>query len=356
MKRFITRSIIIAVWILLIACILYFPSCKILPLEDKSINVFAWGDTLDEKIIADFEKQTGITVHLNHYASNEELQVKMKATRGRGYDLVMPSDYTVSQLIKADLLKPLDHSKLDFLNELSPILLNHFFDPGNQYSVPFLWEIYGLGVDRDYFKDKPFSPSWRAIYDPNVVTYKIALSNDPIEAVIFSAFYLFKNTDPLTKEQFAKIRTLLLKQRPWVEAYTDFRADYFLATGNCPLTLSTNPMIKRIKALFPQLDFVIPEEGTFISIENFCIPKASRKEKYVYQLLNYLYRKKSIIQHYENFGFFPATKNAVEYLNLDDYEKDLLQMSREDFEKFHFIKNIYPQRKVRDLWVEVKSF
>src|SRR5438034_2171209 len=110
MKIFI-RLLTICFCILLILFVLYFPSWKILPREEKSINVFTWGDTLEPSILKDFEQQTGIKVHLSYYASNEELQVKMKATRGKGYDLLMPSGYTVAMLLKDNLLKPLDRTK-----------------------------------------------------------------------------------------------------------------------------------------------------------------------------------------------------------------------------------------------------
>ena len=106
-----THVLIIFFWVLLIAIILYFPAFKasVQPFEDKSLNVFVWGDSLEVSILAEFEKKTGIKVNLSFFSSNEELQVKMKATGGHGYDLILPSDYTVALLIKDELLKPIDH-------------------------------------------------------------------------------------------------------------------------------------------------------------------------------------------------------------------------------------------------------
>ena len=351
-----TRVSFVCFWVLLIAIALYFPSWKIFPIEEKSLNIFAWGDILDPKILAQFEEETGINIHLSYYSSNEELLVKMKATGGDGYDLIIPSDYAVAQLIKEELLLPLNHSKLAFWNDLYPALLNHEFDPQNRYSIPFEWELYGLGVNRLFFENRSFVPSWKAIFDPAVIDYKIALTNSPIDVMAFASFYLFGKTDPLTKEQFEKIRELLLMQREWVEAYTDFRADYFIATGSCPLALSTVAYIKRIHSFFPQIEFILPEEGSFVTIENFCIPKASKKRDYAYQLLNYIYTKESLLSHYRNYWYFPAILSPRDELGLTENESKLYDYSREEFKKFHFFKNIYPQQQVRDLWVEVKSF
>ncbi len=353
-RKLFARFGIICAWIIVTFTALYLPKWH--RYEEKSITIFTWGDTLDPSVLAAFEKETGIKVRLSYYATNEELQVKMQATGGEGYDLIAPSGYTVNILINEDLLKPLDRSKLHFWKDLNPILLNHPFDPNNRYSIPFEWQVYGLGVDRRFFTDKTFTPTWKSIYDPSVIDYKIAVSNDPIEAVAFGALYLYGDIENMTDEKFQDIRKLLLRQRKWVEAYTDFRADYFIATGNCPIALSTSTYIKRIHPTFPYIQFVIPEEGSFVTIENFCIPKESSKDKYVYRLLNYLYSKESMIAHRENFLFFPATLSPIEDLDLEDYEKKLLFMSEEEFKKFHFFKNIVSQKEVRKLWVEVKSF
>jgi len=152
------------------------------------------------------------------------------------------------------------------------------------------------------------------------------------------------------------VRELLLEQRKWVEAYTDFRADYLIATGTCPLALTTSAYIKRMHNIFPDIEFVLPEEGSFVSIENFAIPKASKKEKYAYELLNYIYTKESVLTHYKNYWYFPASLSVIDDLELTEKERELYNYSREEFNKFHFFKNIAPQQKVRDLWVEVKSF
>jgi len=356
MKKFFTRLSFIFFWVILFFAILYLPNLDILPYEKKSINVFAWGDVLDPTILAKFEQDTGIKLNLSYYSSNEELEVKMRATGGDGYDLVMPSDYSVSLLIKEGLLKPLDHSKLNFWHDLNPALLNHAYDPNNRYSIPFEWEIYGLGVNREYFSEDNFPKSWKAIYDKDVIDYKIAITNDPIEAVLFAALYLYGKTDQLSENEFQGIRKLLLEQRNWVEAYSDFRGDYFIATNNCPIALSISALIKRLRLLFPNIEFVIPQEGSFITIESFCISTKSTKEEYIYQLLNYLYTKESVIAHHNNLWLLPATLSSIDELDLEDYEKVLLKLTREDFNQFHFFKNVFPQQKVRDLWVEVKSF
>lgn len=349
---------IIFVWVFLIAAVFYFPSWKaqILPQEAKTLNIFAWGDILDMELLEEFEKETGIKVNLSFYASNEELQVKMRATGGEGYDLIMPSDYAVSILVKEDLLQPIDHSQIDFWNTIYPILLNHKFDPGNRYSVPFEWEVFGFGIDSEFFDKRPRPNTWKAIFDPHFIDYQIAMKNDPIEVFQFASHYLFGPLQSVSDTQFTAIRELLLEQRKWIMAYSDFRADYYIATGNTPLAISTTSYIKRIQQTFPNVSFVVPKEGSFVSIENFCIPKASDKQKEIYTLLNYLYRPESLIQHQKTFLYLSASDKILDQIELDDEYRKLYEMTPETFKKYQFFRNLAPQQQVRDLWIEVKSF
>ena len=68
--------------------------------KKRSINVFMWSGAVDEKMIIQFEKETGIRVNASYYEGNEELLVKLLATKGLGYDFIVPSDYVVEFLIK----------------------------------------------------------------------------------------------------------------------------------------------------------------------------------------------------------------------------------------------------------------
>lgn len=355
MRKFLIRSLIIFLWISLISCALYWPKWKVVQYDQNVINVFAWGDILDTDVIARFEKETGIKVTLNYYSSNEELIVKLKATGGLGYDLIIPSDYAVTTLIHEGMIKKIDRTKLDFWQTLNPALLGHFFDPNNQFSIPFAWELYGFGIDKDFFRNRSLDPSWKMIFDPKTVDYKIAMVNDPIEAVEFAAFYLYGLTKNLDAEQINKVKNTLIEQKKWVAAYASFRGDYFLATRSCPVVIASSSYIWRTMRLFDFVSYVIPKEGTFITIENLCIPALSEKDLLVYRFLNYLYRAESVASHYNTYGFFPSSLTLLDQENLDPQAAELMRSSIEDFKKFHFIQGLLPQEKVRDIWVEVKS-
>jgi spermidine/putrescine transport system substrate-binding protein len=353
MRKIFIRTGLVLIWIALIFAIIYWPMVRFFHFEKKTINIFTWGDILDPSIVAQFENETGIKVNLNYYASNEELLVKMKATGGLGYDLIIPSDYAVELLREEDLLKKIDKSKLDFWHRINPALLNHSFDRQNDYSIPFEWEIFGLGINKEYFKDKSFVPSWKMIFDSSVINYKVTMFNDPIEATMIAAYYLFGEIPSLSSSQTERVKTLLMEQRKSVEAYTDFRGDYFLATGNCPVVVSSSSYIFRSIKKFPFIGFVVPEKEGFITIENFSIPKKTNKDALIYAFINYLFTKESIQKHYEAFGFFSSTFNPS--TEIDPEMKQVLLMALSNISHFNFFRALLPSQQMRNLWIEVKT-
>ncbi len=355
MRTIFTRSAIILLWLVLIFCVLYWPKYQVEKHEQNSLNVFVWGDILEPTIVADFEKETGIKLNLSYYSSNEELIVKLKATKGEGYDLIIPSDYAVNILIKEDLLKPLDRNKFTYWDTLNPNLLNQYFDPNNHYSIPFEWELYGFGIDKDYFAEHPTKPSWGMIFNPDTVHYKLVMNNDPIEAIEFASFYLYGPLDHLGPSQAEEIKRLLVKQRPWVAAYANFRGDYFLATKNVSLVVASSSYIFRSKRQFDFMGFIVPEEGSFLTIENFCIPKPSKKEQLTYKFINYLCSPKSVGAHFNTFGQFPSAQHPLDILSKDEEATKYIFSSPEDFKNYHFIRNILPEDEIRDIWVAVKN-
>lgn len=356
MKKTFIRLGIVLIWIGILAVSLYIPkACNIWPCEENTIYVFAWSDILSPEVISRFEQKTGIKVKFNYYSSNEELLVKLKATKGEGYDLIIPSDYALPQLINDGLIQKIDKRHFSFWPKINPLLLNQFFDPNNEYSIPFEWEAYLLAYNTNYFANHPLEKSWKMLFDKKLLSYKVAMTSDPIEAILFAAFYLFGPTNSLTPEQAKEVQNLLLSQKKSVEVYASFRGDYFLSTGSCQVAIASSSYLWRTSKIFPSIDFIVPKEGTFVAIENLAIPKASKKQTLVYKLINHLFEEESVRTHFANFGYFPSTLHTLSNLDLHPVFRKLIFSSEKDFSHFYFTKELLPQQKITDIWVEVKS-
>lgn len=350
------RFVIIVAWVGLIFSSLFWLAPLELSTEKKTLHIFSWSDTLSLDILKKFEQETGIKIHIDYYASNEEMIVKLKNLKTQSYDLIIPSDYAISMLREQDLLKPLNKSKLNFIKDINPILLGHEYDANNTYSLPLEWDIYGFGIDQDFFKDADnMTFSWDHLFNDEVINYKIAMTNDPIDAFGLAACYLFGKKDTLTPKEALLVKRLLIDQKKHVAAYAVPRADYVLGSKNASLALSLSAYVLRSKQDFPFMKFVVPKDKTFISIENVAIPKGSVNEDNVYTLLNFLYQPENLSTTCNFFELFPATLTATE---LCDTKEDALEISKQiqkpGYELF-FSKHLMPEKNLRTLWIEIKS-
>lgn len=356
--NFATHTLIMVMWVALIVGVFFVvPQFSFLQ-HERVINVLSWGGIFDPKTLDDYYTKTGVKVRVNYYTTNEELLVNLKATRGRGYDLVVPSDYAVKILRQERLLKKLDKQRLPFVKNINPLLLSHSFDPENQYSLPYMWEIFGLGYDKAFFKDRA-SVNWDLIFKrPDDFT--ITMMNDPIEIITLVAYYLYGanviNAGQLTQKQVDCIKTLLIAQRSWVEAYTDFRPDYYLLSKNCPIVVTCLSSILRGMEQSKNLDFVIPGNKVMISIENVAIPATCTDDALVYDFLNFAYQKAIMKDHFTTYYSLPATLDVLKEITLIDEVKRLLSLSKEAFEKkVLFFAPLMPESAMHNLWVDIKS-
>ncbi len=329
--------------------------------DRKSINVCAWSGMFDLQWIARFEKETGIHVNISYYESNDELLVKLRTTKAHGYDLIVPSDYAVRILSKNGMLKKLDKGKLDFYQHLNPILMGHYFDKNNEYTIPFEWSVYGLGINKSCYVDGIEDESWGLIFKKKLIDFrKMMMTNDPLIAIPIAAFYLYGTMDNLSRENIEIIKKLLKDQHSLVEAYTDFRASYYLASKNACIAVCSSSSILKAMREYKHLDFIIPREGSLVTIESFALPATSTKDDLVYTCMNYMMKPESVAHSYEQIGFFPSTTDVLDRLSVEPQVRALLTMSKKEFERFHLLrfdllKQTMTNFELQDLWVQVKA-
>ncbi len=126
------------------------------------LNLYAWTDYVPQKLLDDYAAKYGIKVNYDTYSSNEEMLAKLQAGAS-GYDLVIPSDYTVDIMVKQDMLEPLDMTQIPNFVNVDTRFTNQYYDPGNKYSVPYQWGTTALAYEKTRV---PFEPkSWADLWD-----------------------------------------------------------------------------------------------------------------------------------------------------------------------------------------------
>lgn len=351
LRMWLVRLVMVLVWVALVFSFLVFPRFLqwIYPLESTSIAVYVWPSMIDGKKIIDFQKKTGIKVYIHYYESNEELLQKLEITGGKGYDLVMPADYAIERLREKGLLHNIDHRKLHFWNRINPMLLGYYFDPLNEYSVPYYVSVYGLGIDPTYFGTEQPTPSWDLLFKRQP-GYEVAMTDVPRRAIAFASNYLYQQgtvaNDP---EKLRAIQQLLTQQKEWVRMYTDIKGEDLLATKNCPVVMTIASDLWMIKREYPYLEFKVPREGTFIAIDSFVIPAASTKQDLVYEFLNYLYQVDVVEYHMRRYGFCPPV------MDVDTQGTGIFCPTKEQLQQAQFFRQTISDTVMNDMWVSILS-
>ncbi len=317
--------------------------------DENSLNIFVWGDFFPEETFRKFEKESGIHLNINHYTSNEELILKLEKSDGKGYDLIFPSDYGVTALREKGLLKSLDPTKLNFWHRLEPYLLDRPFDPGNQFSIPYFWEVYGIAFEK--IKKLPHSLS--TLFEGD---HKVVMTADAVEAIDFAAHYLYGYKSSLSIEEESNVLTLLKQQKNQIEAYTDDRVQYVISSENCPVAILRISFFWKNYAEFSHLDLQLPKEGLFTTIENVALSINAKHTDAAYKFINFIYQAEIMAAQLNLSPLFPACRDALPFASFSHiprYHEIFSEIqSRSDF---YFTHYLLPPHRIRPFWVEVKS-
>ena len=161
----------------------------------KELNLFVWTEYIPPDMQECFEKVYGVKVNRDEYSANEEMYAKLSAG-GTAYDLVQPTDYIVSLMIRQGLLQKLDHAKLPALKNFDPNYLNFSFDPNNEYTLPYQAGTDAIVFNADTVTDPP--KSWADLWNPDYAGRMVFLddSRAVIGATLLTLGYDVNTKDP----------------------------------------------------------------------------------------------------------------------------------------------------------------
>jgi len=321
--------------------------------KKSELRIYTWTDYLPQEVIDGFHQRTGITVTVDTYDSNETLMAKL-ASGVAAYDLVVPSDYIIQPLIRQKLIVPLDKSRLTNLPNLDPAFLNQRFDPGNGYSIPYLWGTTGLAYD----KKKITTPvdSWDVLFDPQW-TGKILMLNDPRECFAVALKRMGKSineTDPAVLHQAAD---MLKKQHALVRAYNSEDYDKTLASGDVLIAHGWNGQLAKVVSQNPdQFAYVLPKEGGTIWMDNVCIPTAANNADAAYLFMNYILEPEQAAKIVNGVSYASANSAAKKFISPKILNDPNIYPAADKLKGWEFLDDIGPtSRLVDDLWTEIKS-
>ena len=309
------------------------------PAGSNKLNIFCWSEYIPQSVIDQFSKETGIKVSVENYASNEEMLAKLMAGGG-SYDIIQPSEYVVGALVKEKLLHPIDHTKIPNLKNIAPQFLNQSFDPGNQFSVPFMAGTVGIVVNTDLVKDdiKGFADVFQEKHKQNIVVL-----DDAREIVTWGFFTQGTPINQVTDENLAKVKPLVASWLPLVKVYDSDSPKTALLNGDVAIGVVWGGEGAILLNENKKFKWILPAEGTHLFIDSLAIPKASQNVDNAQAFMNFILRPDVSKQISDAFPYLNPNLAARELLTPAQRENSASFPSDEELKKMKSFEDIGQQ-------------
>jgi spermidine/putrescine-binding protein len=333
---------------LILAFVLIFISCG---RNKNQVNVYIWSDYLPSDVIEKFERETGIKVNIDTYDSNEILLEKL-LTGVSKYDVVVPSDYMVQILIKQNLLRKIEKSKITNLKNINKKFLNLEFDPGNEFSIPFFWGTTGFAYRRDKLGELP--NTWQVLFDEKYAG-KILMLDDMRECFAVALKLLGRSINETDTTILSKAKEVLIGQKKLVKQYNSSGFDQAILSGDVWIAHGWSGQLVKIAEIDTKIVYVLPREGGTLWIDNLAIPKTAENIENAHIFINFLLKPEISARVSEFSGYATVNDSAKKLINPKFLSKQRYP-SDEELKNFELMKDLGPVTKLLDrYWTEIKS-
>lgn len=316
-----------------------------------TLNVYNWGDYIDEEVIGLFEKETGIRVNYETFATNEDLFAKVR--QGGGYDVLFPSDYMIARMVREGLLEPLDSTLIPHAVEILPQFRGLEYDPDNRYSVPYMWGTFGILYNRTMVEGPV--DSWNVLWDP-AYTRKILMMDsvrDTMAVALILGGHSINTTD---RGELEQARDLLIAQKPLVLAYVGDNGKDMMVAGEAALQVSWSGDAVYVRDQNPDLEYVIPKEGTNRWVDAMVIPVSSRHKREAHLFIDFMNRPDIAFRNVDYIGYSTPHKGAWEQLDDGVRNDPAAYPSEEVLSRTEIFVDIGDAAADYDrMWTEIKS-
>lgn len=327
--------------------------------ESRTLRVFNWGEYISDgsddsmNVIKEFTKRTGIQVDYQVFSTNEEMYAKI-ISGSADYDVLIPSDYMIGKMIQEDLLAKLDFSNIPNYKYIDDAFKNLEYDPTNEYSVPYTWGTVGIIYNTTMVTDPV--DSWDILWDSNYAG-QILMFNNPRDSYGIALKKLGYSQNTTDREEIDEATDELKKQRLVVQAYVMDEIFPKMTAGEAALAPYYAGDAVTMIGDNPDLDFVVPKEGTNRFVDAMVVPKSSKNKDLAEQFINFMLEEDVALANIEYIGYSTPMSNVKDLLdeevqNSFSYPDDEVLSRCETFVNLNDKTTAYMQ----DNWTGVLSY
>nr|WP_276871833.1 spermidine/putrescine ABC transporter substrate-binding protein [Fournierella massiliensis] len=330
--------------------------------QNVSLNVYNWGlyisDGSDESVdvISAFEELTGIKINYTTFDTNESMYAKLKSG-GASYDVIFPSDYMLGKMANEGMLLPLNKENIPNLAGISELYLDKEYDPGNVYSVPYMWCMVGITYNKDMVDEADLEQGWNLLWDPRY-TGQILQFNNSRDCFAMALKTLGRSMNPTSTQDIDDALVKLQEQKPLVQAYVMDEVFDKMEGGEAALAPYYTGDGLTMIAENPSLGMFIPEEGTLQCVDAMCIPASSQNQEAAEMFINYMCEMDVALQNALFVQYTSPVEAVRDLLPAELRDSELMYPDPELIERSEYPSVISDElNSAMDMaWSQMKSF
>lgn len=321
--------------------------------DSNTLYLYNWGDYIDPDLIDKFEEESGYKVVMETYDSNEAMITKIKQ-KSTNFDICIPSEYAVEMMRDQGLLEKLDHKKIVGLDNIDERFLDVAYDPGNEYSIPYLWGTFGIVYNTKKYEESDFS-SWKNLWDKKFEGEILSFdgARETLGIGLLANNLSLNTTDP---KKLVEIRNELIGFMGNVKAILADEIRMYMALEEANVGITFSGDASSAIESNENLSYAIPKEGSNIWFDTMVIPKTSKNQKAAYAFINFMLEPENAAQNADYIWYATPNKKALDLIDPEARNDKTLYPDDDVIDKLEVFKALDKESTIlyNDLFLDLK--
>lgn len=321
--------------------------------DSNTLYLYNWGDYIDPDLIDKFEEESGYKVVMETYDSNEAMITKIKQ-KSTNFDICIPSEYAVEMMRDQGLLEKLDHSKIVGLDNIDERFLDVAYDPGNEYSIPYLWGTFGIVYNTKKYEESDFS-SWKNLWDKKFEGEILSFdgARETLGIGLLANNLSLNTTDP---KKLVEVRNELIGFMGNVKAILADEIRMYMALEEANVGITFSGDASSAIESNENLSYAIPKEGSNIWFDTMVIPKTSKNQKAAYAFINFMLEPENAAQNADYIWYATPNKKALDLIDPEARNDKTLYPDDDVIDKLEVFKALDKESTIlyNDLFLDLK--
>lgn len=321
--------------------------------DSNTLYLYNWGDYIDPDLIDKFEEESGYKVVMETYDSNEAMITKIKQ-KSTNFDICIPSEYAVEMMRDQGLLEKLDHRKIVGLDNIDERFLDVAYDPGNEYSIPYLWGTFGIVYNTKKYQESDFD-SWKNLWDKKFEGEILSFdgARETLGIGLLANNLSLNTTDP---KKLVEVRNELIGFMGNVKAILADEIRMYMALEEANVGITFSGDASSAIESNENLSYAIPKEGSNIWFDTMVIPKTSKNQKAAYAFINFMLEPENAAQNADYIWYATPNKKALDLIDPEARNDKTLYPDDDVIDKLEVFKALDKESTIlyNDLFLDLK--